>query len=146
MAAARPDQAAEARTFLAPARQAGRQLGRDANHAWTAFGPTNVAVHDLAVAQELGDIQLALELAPRVDIRNLPVERSVRHQLEVAHVYHQANRLDDALGTVMRAEHEAPEQVRYHYIVRELVVSWMRNRQTRGRPDVARLAQRLRLA
>jgi len=37
MASARADHAAEAREFLARARQAGQQLGRDANYGWTAF-------------------------------------------------------------------------------------------------------------
>src|SRR3954471_23042093 len=44
MATARSDDPREPRSFLARARQAGQQLGHDANHAWTAFGPTNVAV------------------------------------------------------------------------------------------------------
>jgi integrase len=56
MASARADSAREARAFLARARQASQQLGHDGNHAWTAFGPTNVAVHDLSVAMELGDL------------------------------------------------------------------------------------------
>jgi transcriptional regulator with XRE-family HTH domain len=146
MAAARADQAADARRFLARARQAGAQLGLDANHAWTSFGPTNVAVHDVSVAMELGDVQLALHLAPKVDVRALPVERRVRHSLEVARVYHLANRPDDALATVLRAEQDSPEQVRYHYIARELVLTWLRNRNTRMLPQVDALAHRLRLA
>jgi hypothetical protein len=146
MAAARADQRAEARTFLARARQAGQQIGNDANHAWTAFGPTNVAVHDVSVALELGDVQVALELAPRVDARALPVERRVRHSLEVARVYHLVNRREDALATVLNAERDAPEQVRHHYIARELVVSWMRSRKSQGRAEIDALAHRLRLA
>ena len=145
VASARAEAPAEARTFLARARQAGQQLGRDGNHAWTAFGPTNVAVHDLTVAVELGDIQTALAVADRVDVRSLPVERRVRHALEVARVYSHANRDADALDTVLRAEREAPEQVRYHYISRELVLRWMRRSQ-RPRPELDQLAQRLHLA
>jgi hypothetical protein len=64
----------------------------------------------------------------------------------VARIYNLANRNDEALSTVLRAEHEAPEQVRHHYIARELAVQWMRNRRTRSRSDVAGLAQRLHLA
>ena len=145
MAAARADQAAEARIFLARARGAGAQLGHDANHAWTAFGPTNVAVHDVSVAIELGDLQVALHLAPRVDSRALPVERRVRHLLEVARVYHLANRPDDAVRVMLEAEHDSSEQVRYHYIARELVTTWMRNRSTRQLPQVDGLARKLHL-
>jgi transcriptional regulator with XRE-family HTH domain len=145
MAAARADQAGEARAFLARARQAGALLGHDANYAWTAFGPTNVAVHDVSVALELGDLQVALHLAPQVDGRGLPVERRVRHLLEVARVYHLANKPDDAVRTMVQAEQDSPEQVRYHYIARELVTAWMRNRGTRELPQVGGLAQRLQL-
>jgi tetratricopeptide (TPR) repeat protein len=145
MASARADAPAEARSFLARARQAAQQLGRDANHGWTAFGPTNVAVHDLSVAVELGDIQTALGIAPTVDARPLPVERRVRHALEVAKVYPLTNRDAEALDVVLHAEREAPEQVRYHYLARELVLTWMRRRRT-PRPELVGLAQRLRVA
>jgi transcriptional regulator with XRE-family HTH domain len=145
MAAARADRANEARTFLARARQAGQQLGYDANHGWTAFGPTNVAVHEVSVAVELDDLQRALSLAPTVDARPLPTERRVRHALEVAKVYSMTNRDDMALSTLLHAERDAPEQVRYHYIARELVLSWLRrSRGPQGTLDA--LAQRLRVA
>jgi hypothetical protein len=146
MAAARDDQPAGARQFLARARQAGAQLGHDGNYAWTAFGPANVAVHDVSVAVELGDFQLALHLAPKVNYRALPVERRVRHQLETARVYQRANRPDEALSTVLAAERDSPEQVRYHYIARELVLSWLRSRTTRQLAQVDALAHRLQLA
>ena len=118
MASARADDASEARSFLARARQAGQQLGHDGNYAWTAFGPTNVAVHDLSVAVELGDMQLALNLAPRVDARALPVERRVRHALEVARVYAMANRTDDALAAVLHAERDAGRRAKSLWLVR----------------------------
>src|SRR4051794_41921963 len=87
MATARVDDPREARSFLARARQAGQQLGHDANHAWTAFGPTNVAVHDLSVAVELGELQTAAAIAPRIDARALPVERRGRPPRGVAPGY-----------------------------------------------------------
>jgi transcriptional regulator with XRE-family HTH domain len=144
MAAARTDQGGEARRFLARARRAGQALGRDANLGWTAFGPTNVQVHDLSVAAELGEIQTAMALAPTVNVRSLPVERRVRHALEVAKVYTFANRADQAREVVLSAEREAPEQVRHHYIAREIVLTWLRqSRRPDGQLDA--LAQRLRL-
>lgn len=145
MASARADDAREARTFLARARQAGQQLGHDANHAWTAFGPTNVAVHDLSVAAELGDLQTATVIAPRIDARALPVERRVRHALEVANVYAMTGRDEEGLAAVLRAEQDAPEQVKYHFIARELTLLWLRRTQGR-RPELDALAKRLRVA
>ena len=145
MASARADNPGEARVFLARARQASQQLGHDANHAWTAFGPTNVAVHDVSVAMELGDLQTAASLAPRVDARSLPVERRVRHALEVARVYTMTNRQTDALQVLLHAERDAPEQVRHHYIARELVLACLRRSRT-VQPELDALAARLKVA
>jgi hypothetical protein len=104
-----------------------------------------VAVHNVSVALELGDFQLALHLAPEVDSRGLPVERRVRHRLEVARIYHLATRDEEAIETLLGAEQDSPEQVRYHYISRELVLSWLRGRQTRNLAQVDGLARRLQL-
>ena len=97
------------------------------------------------MASELGDIQSALTIAPSVDARSLPVERRIRHALEVAKVYTFAGRADQARDVVLAAEREAPEQVRYHYIARELVLTWLRQSR-RADPQLDGLAQRLRLA
>ncbi|MEU0058870.1 hypothetical protein [Streptomyces sp. NPDC006334] len=42
---------------------------------WTAFGPTNVAIHRVATATELGDMQIAVDLGPQIDTSFLPTER-----------------------------------------------------------------------
>jgi hypothetical protein len=47
-------------------------LGEDGNHAWTGFGPTNVAIHRVSVAAELGDAGEALRTATGVDLERLP--------------------------------------------------------------------------
>lgn len=143
MAAARAEDRATTQTFLREADEAAHRLGADANHLWTAFGPTNVAIHCVATAGELGDIQIAADLGQRIDTSDLPVERRVRHKLEVARALSAWNRTDEALATLLDAEQAAPEQVRHHYLSRELVIGWIRG--TRGRPSqpVADLARRL---
>ncbi|WP_327368286.1 helix-turn-helix domain-containing protein [Streptomyces sp. NBC_01217] len=143
MAAARAEDRATTQTFLREADEAAQRLGADANHLWTAFGPTNVAIHCVATAGELGDIQIAADLGQRIDTSSLPVERRVRHNLEVARALSAWNRTDEALATLLDAEQAAPEQVRHHYLSRELVIGWIRS--TRGRPSqpVADLARRL---
>jgi hypothetical protein len=94
---------------------------------------------------ELGDLQLALEMGPRIDTAALPVERRVRHALEVARALSMANRRDEALAAVLDAEQAAPEQVRYHFISRHLVQTWIR--QQRGKPSfqLTGLAERLKV-
>ncbi|MGY4971633.1 helix-turn-helix domain-containing protein [Streptomyces nigrescens] len=145
MAAARADDRATTQEFLREAESAATRLGANGNHMWTAFGPTNVEIHRVATAGELGDIQIAAELGPQVDTSGLPVERRVRHSLEVARALSAWNRTDDALAVVLDAEELAPEQVRHHYMSRELVLGWIRG--TRGRPTrpIADLADRLRV-
>jgi len=52
--------------LLDEAGAAGQRLGCDGNHLWTAFGPTNVAVHRVSAALELGDGGTAVEFAKAV--------------------------------------------------------------------------------
>jgi hypothetical protein len=143
MAAARNEDRATTRMFLVEAEQSARRLGADANHLWTAFGPTNVAIHRVSTAVELGDLQIAVDLGPRVDVSALPVERRIRHRIEIARAYSAWNRRDEALAILLDAERDAPEQIRYHYISRQLVMRWIR--QQRGKPShhLTELAKRL---
>ena len=53
--AARRTQRAEAWARLDQADRLAGMPGEDAIHGWTAFGPTNVAIHRVSVAVELGD-------------------------------------------------------------------------------------------
>jgi hypothetical protein len=131
--------------FLREAQQAARRLGTDANYIWTAFGPTNVAIHQVNTAMELGDVQIALDIGPTLDTSGLPTERRVRHALEVARAYSARNRRDEGLAIVLDAEQMAPEQVRHHYISRQLVLTWMRQQRRTPSLELAGLAARLRL-
>ncbi|MFI1191853.1 helix-turn-helix domain-containing protein [Micromonospora sp. NPDC020750] len=145
MAAARANDATTTRTFLAAADHAAGQLGADANHLWTAFGPTNVAIHRVATAAELGDLQVAIDLGPRVDTTGLPMERRVRHALEVARAYSSWNRVDDAQAVLLDAEQMAPEQVRHHFLSRQLALTWVRRQRGKPSAELVGLARRLKV-
>lgn len=145
MAAARCDDRAAVQGFLAKADAAATRLGRDANHLWTAFGPTNVAMHKVSTALELGDLQTAITLGPRIDSSSLPVERQARHAIEIARAYDAWNRVEDAQAALRRAELVAPEQVQYHSLSRELVRLWIRRGHAKPDPWLAGLAQRMRI-
>jgi transcriptional regulator with XRE-family HTH domain len=146
IAAARADDAATTNDFLAQADLAARRLGRDENLMWTAFGPTNVAIHRVSTAMELGNVPLALDLGPRVDPSPLPAERQVRHRLEVARAYSARNLRDEALRLILDAEEIAPEQVRHHSLSRDLVLTWIRRGHAPQNGQLAGLAQRLNVA
>jgi transcriptional regulator with XRE-family HTH domain len=143
MAASRSEDRATTRSYLQEAQDAADRLGADGNHLWTAFGPTNVAIHRVNTSMELGDVQIALDLGPDLDTSSMPTERQVRHLLDLARAYNAAGRGDAAVATVLDAERLAPEQVRHHYLSRQLVLSWVRN--VHGRPSIEldRLARRM---
>ena len=145
MAASRAEDRSTTYAFLSEAQVAAGRLGADANHMWTAFGPTNVAIHRVNTAMELGDVQIALDIGPQLDTAGLPVERQVRHALEIARAYSARNRQDEGLARLLAAEQLAPVQVRHHYISRQLVLTWIRQQRGRPRPELAALATRLRL-
>jgi transcriptional regulator with XRE-family HTH domain len=143
IAAARSNDAATCRMFLSTADRAAGQLGRDANHLWTAFGPTNVAIHRVATSAELGDLQVALDLGPKIDTAGLPMERRIRHALEVARAYSSWNRVGDAQAVLLDAEQMAPEQVRHHFLSRQLTLTWIRRQRGKPSAELVGLARRL---
>lgn len=145
MAASRAGDRPTTRTFLDEAKAAAGRLGADANHMWTAFGPTNVAIHQVNTAMELGDVQIALDIGAQLDTCGLPVEQRVRHSLEVAGACSARNRQDEGLARLLEAEQIAPEQVRHHFISRQLVLSWMREQRGKPSASLTGLAGRLRV-
>lgn len=142
-ASARAGERAEAAMFLRHAERFADALGGDRNEVWTSFGPTNVAIHRVTVAAELGDVQRAVELGATLDVSALPRERRVRHHLEVARALSRSGRWDEALPVLLSAERDAPEQVRRHFLTHELVHAWMRTTRTRPDADLVALARRL---
>ncbi|GAA1581131.1 helix-turn-helix domain-containing protein [Actinoplanes couchii] len=130
LAAARDDDRPGADTHIIEADSAALRLGSDANHVWTAFGPTNVAIHRVSIAMELGDVQRAIKIGTPLDTSSLPVERRVRHAIETARAYARWNRIDEALSALLNAEAVSPDQVRYHRLSRAIV----REILVRGRP------------
>lgn len=134
LASARDDDRASANTHLSAADIAATRLGEDANHVWTAFGPTNVKIHRVAVAMELGDVQRAIEIGPSLDTSALPVERRVRHSIETARAFARHNDIDEALAALLTAERIGPDQVRYHRLSRAMVREFL------ARPRPPRLA------
>jgi hypothetical protein len=145
MAAARFGDGSRAAGYLQEAGHAAQRLGRDSNHLWTAFGPTNVAIHRVNTAMELGDIQTALDSSASLNTDTVPAERRVRYLLDIARAHSMVRNRDDALGTTLAAERIAPEQVRQHYLSRTIVTNLIRS--TSGRPtiELERLAARVKV-
>jgi transcriptional regulator with XRE-family HTH domain len=145
IAAARSNDRATAGEYLAEAKDMADLLRTDANHLWTAFGPTNVLIHEVSAAMSLGDVQVALDLIPRIDTRGLPVERRVRHALEVVNAYHARNRIGDAVEQLLQAERLAPEQVHEHVMSRQLVLRLRSTASGKRDRRLADLARRMKI-
>jgi transcriptional regulator with XRE-family HTH domain len=122
--AARRTDRGEAWRRLDVAEDLAAMLGHDANFAWTAFGPTNVAIHRVSVAAELGDAAEALHVAAAVDPDRLPEglsSRKVQVHLDLAWAQAQRKRDAEAVLHLLEAERTAPEALRYNVVVREMV-------------------------
>jgi transcriptional regulator with XRE-family HTH domain len=142
-ASARAGERAEAATFLRHASNLAERLGADRNDVWTSFGPTNVAIHEVTVAADLGDLQRATKLGMDLDVTGVPRERRVRHQLELARALSRLGRRDESMQILLEAERIAPDQVRRHFLTHELVSGWLHA--TRITPSAALLALASRL-
>ncbi|MBV2364651.1 helix-turn-helix domain-containing protein [Streptomonospora nanhaiensis] len=119
VAAARRNDATAAYRNVAHARSVADRLGGDRNDYNTEFGPTNVSLHEVAVAVELGDAGVALRAAEGVDASGLSPERQGRFLIDVARAHLQRRNADRAVSTLEKAEAITPEQVRTHPLVRQ---------------------------
>jgi hypothetical protein len=99
-------------------------LGHDANYAWTAFGPMNVAIHRVSVAAELGNPAEALQAATNVNPDALPQglnSRRAQVHLDLAWAQAQRKRDAEAILQLLDAERVAPAAIRYNVVVRGMV-------------------------
>ena len=145
MCAAAVGDAASVRDFLHESRQVAARLGGDRNDYYTAFGPTNVLIHEVAAMVELREWASAIEAAGRIDpsrLMMLPKERRANHLLDVALAYSLAGKRDEALWSLLEADELAPREIRCRPVARDLIADL--GRRTRSRPsfELQRLAAR----
>ncbi len=120
-------------------------LGEDANHGWTAFGPTNVAIHQVAVATELGDAETAIEHAEQINTSNLPeVLRSRRAQVHLDAAWAYAQKKNDAAAVInlMETERVAPQVIRYNFVARDILRTLLKRERRTATPGLRALAAR----
>ena len=138
---ARRGNATEARRHLKAAVRLARRLGEDRNDYGTEFGPTNVALHEVAVEVELGNASEALRLAAGVDTSALSAERRARFLVDMARAHVQRRALAPA-STIWPAA--GRYRVFAHYAVespttsRNLVASRSPPTDNSGRPPYVR--------
>jgi DNA-binding XRE family transcriptional regulator len=121
MTAAHVNDSEAAYDFLDRARDMAARVGPGRNDFDTEFSPANVALYEIAVAVELGDAGRALRAASAADVSGLSAERRARMLVDVARAHAQRRHVDDAVATLRQAEDIAPQLIRGHAVVRQLV-------------------------
>jgi len=116
-ASARRGDRREAQTALRAADVCTVELHEERCDLGTVFGPTNVAIHQVAVAVELGDAPEAMRHVPKVNLNQMSsqlTERRARFLIDVARSYTQLRDDTAALDALLQAEAIAPDELRNH--------------------------------
>jgi transcriptional regulator with XRE-family HTH domain len=149
IAAARQGAAAEAWRLHAEATVAAGQLREDHADLYTIFGPTNLAIHGVQIAAELGDGREVLRRAGRVDPDRLPralLERRSHFLIDLARGHAQQVEDAAAVAVLVDADGLAPEEVRFNPAVVDLVALLLRRERRNTTPGLRVLAGSLGLA
>src|SRR6266498_606627 len=150
LVAARRNDAQAARRYLTEAASAAEQLGRDDNRLWTAFGPTNVVIHEISVAVTLGQPDEAAKIGEMLDTSRIPsilVGRRTQVHLDLAAAC--AQQPDgDALAVLhlLEAERVAPQTVRVNATARSLLARLLTRERRVVPPGLRPLAKRAGVA
>ena len=147
VAAARAGEAAQAWEFLGQARAATAYYDRDHADVYAVFGPTNLAIHGVQVATELGDGREALRRAERTDPGRLPTvlrERRTTLLIDIARAQHIQRDNASAAETLLEAERVAPLEVRYSGAARGLLGELLATGRQSG--ELRKMAARLNVA
>lgn len=132
VAAARRQDRALTNELLNAAAVAAQHVGHDANHWFTAFGPTNVELHRISTALDLQDFYSVVDRGDLVQAGGLPAERAVTLQLDLARANAYVARDDEALRLLLDAEAASPDLVRHSAAVREVVKAMHRRTKNNG--------------
>jgi hypothetical protein len=130
--------------LIGEAKASATRLGGDANHRFTAFGPTNVALYQVSIAQVLGDSGTAIEHAKTVRPSAIPTaERQGRYWIDVARAYHQWDKPEPCYRALLAAEHCAPDEVRYRPPVHRIAEDLLRANRRQSLPGLPAFARRI---
>jgi hypothetical protein len=110
---------------------------------WLSFGPTNVAIHRVWLAAEMGDPIDALRQAEHGDDTALPAElaeRRASHLITVAWSHYLRRHDDDALSALTTARAAAPELLMFTHRVHDMLRQMLR-RDRRRRSGLRELTE-----
>lgn len=131
--------------YLQAATRIAEQLGADRNDFWTAFGPTNVLIHEVSTAVRVGDPGRALSRSELLDTDRLAPElrgRRAQVLLDLARAYAQQRRDAAAVNTLLKAERISPALVRYDPPTGDLLAALLKREHRQSTPQLCGLAHR----
>jgi transcriptional regulator with XRE-family HTH domain len=132
-----------ARDLIREASETARRLGTDANYRFTAFGPANVTLYQVSIAQVLGDNGTAIEYAKTLNPAAIPTaERQGRYWIDLARAFHQWNKPEQCYRALLSAERAAPAEVRYRPPVHRMTEDLLRTSR-RTLPGLSTFAHRI---
>ncbi|HEV7652393.1 MAG TPA: hypothetical protein VGP26_29920 [Actinophytocola sp.] len=132
-----------ARTLVTEAVEAAQRLGADANHRFTAFGPTGVGLYQISIARVLGDPAAAIETARHIDPRTIPVvERRARYWSDIARSFHAWGKPEQCYRALLAAEHASPDEVRYRKPIQRITMSLLGHPTAKRLPGLQAFARR----
>jgi len=141
IAAAQAKDADAVAGYMGLARETADKIGRDVPDVyWSAFGLTNVQHFDVATRVELGELGEAVKLSKDLHFPDThPRMRVGRYYIEMARAYAEMGKAEPAERFLVRARRVAPQQARYHPLMRETIGALVR-RQRRAPETLSSLA------
>ncbi|MFD7407418.1 helix-turn-helix domain-containing protein [Streptomyces sp. NPDC059866] len=119
---ARAEDEGAVKLHIAEARRIAKRIGDASDVHWLSFGPTNVALHRMSAAVEMGQYDDALKQARKMKLpTQLATSRRAHFLIDRARTQIETGHTDSALKSLVEARHLAPEQTRYHPAARETI-------------------------
>lgn len=131
--------------FFRKARQMADLVGGDENDFWTAFGPTNVVIHEVSAAVIFADAKQAISKGERLDVSRLApglLGRRAQVFLDLARAYAIHRKDAASVNMLLDAERISPELVRYDKRTGELLTQLIKREHRASTPQLRGLAQR----
>jgi transcriptional regulator with XRE-family HTH domain len=145
VAAARLGDGAGCRRLLSEAEEPARRIG-DVDRYHMTFGPTNLLIHAVSCALELGDFGEVIRVGRQLDMSQLPPELVVRRaqvQLDMAAAYEHLRQDEAAVLRLLEADRTAPQFIRNSAVAREIVRAILKRPGGRLIPGLLDLAARV---
>ena len=124
-----------ARAHLRMAQSAADSMNGDREYYYTSFGLSNMKIHEVAVAVELGESAAALAAADGwTPPAGLPAERASHHFIDLARAQLWERDYAGAVSSLLRARQIAPQHTRAHPYAKQTVETVLHR--APGRSDV----------